>query len=569
MITLLVAAFVAARIAVGAGGRVFTSYDTYTYALRNDPAVDRGPVVSILGHSPRLPGLPVFYALLPDDVWRVWAQWTIGTVAWALLAVALWATLSSLAARVVAALGVMSLGLVPAMTNWDFAILSEALSISLGVLTLACFLLWRRTGSIVFLTGTAAAGAWWAFVRPETRLPVGVLALAVFWVAWRASRTPATSASGTSPMAGSSSVGASAGSVGDGSSVSPASGSESRESGSRDSESRDSGSRDSGSRDSGSRDSGSRDSGSRDSGLQGSGSRGSEASGSEASGSEASGSEVLVPEAAGAAAGARTGGVPWWRPARWWVPGARAPLVATGALLLAIGWVTAITPTVTHTFPGWSATGLSLEEETLNYRLRLQVLPNPEISRVFREDLGMPDCPAANRVAAGKDWAIAEFAAAYRSCPELKAWGEEHATSSGYEYALAAPGQYIGFLRDVLPRSLSGIVHTEVGQVLPASVERLIFPPRQEFVMQIGVPLVLLMLLSVFTRRWLLWGSAFTVCVISAATILAGLSLSVGEYARFGIQEAAGFRIALIIALALLIDAVVTWSRTRLATRTT
>ncbi|MDP9799834.1 hypothetical protein J2S43_008346 [Catenuloplanes nepalensis] len=527
MITLLVAAFVAARIVVGAGGRVFTSYDTYTYALRNDPAVDRGPVVSIFGHSPRLPGLPVFYALFPDDVWRVWAQWTIGTVAWALLAVALWATLSSLAARVVAALGVMSLGLVPAMTNWDFAILSEALSISLGVLTLACFLLWRRSGSVVFLAGTAGAGAWWAFVRPETRLPVGVLALAVLWVAWRASRTRPT----TAPAAAGSSGAASSGVGTSGAVASDAVGGDA---------------------------SGSEVAGS---GVAGSGVGGS--SGPD-SGETASGASGV----AGTEQGSHAGAAPWWQPVRWWVPGARGPLVATGVLLLAIGWVTAITPTVTHTFPGWSATGLSLEEETLNYRLRLQVLPDPEISRVFREDLGMPDCPAANAVAAGKEWAIAEFAEAYRSCPELKAWGEENATSSGYRYALAAPDQYLGFLRDVLPRSLSGIVHTEVGQVLPAPVERLIFPPRQEFNPQIGVPLVLAMLLSVFTRRWLLWGSAFAVCVISAATILAGLSLSVGEYARFGIQEAAGFRIALIIAVALLIDAAASWIRTRLATRT-
>lgn len=521
VITLLVAAFVAARVVVGAGGRVFTSYDTYTYALRNDPAVDRGPVVSIFGHSPRLPGLPVFYALFPDDVWRVWAQWTIGTVAWALLAVALWATLSSLVARVVAALGVMALGLVPAMTNWDFAILSEALSISLGVLTLACFLLWRRSGSVWFLAGTAGAGAWWAFVRPETRLPVGVLALAVLWVAWRAARTPGADAAGVSSPSGAAGVASSSGTA-----VGASAGASS------------------------SADAAGVRSGSDAAGVS--------------SGSDVAGAEVPASGAAGSPGREE----PWWKPARWWVPGARGPLVATGVLLLAIGWVTVITPTVTHTFPGWSATGLSLEEETLNYRLRLQVLPDPEISRVFREDLGMPDCPAANRVAAGSEWAIAEFADAYRSCPDLKAWGEEHATSSGYEYALAAPGQYLGFLRDVLPRSLSGIVHTEVGQVLPAPIERLIFPPRQEFMMQIGVPLVLAMLLALFTRRWLLWGSAFAVCVISAATILAGLSLSVGEYARFGIQEAAGFRIALVIAVALLVDAAVAWLRTRLTTRT-
>ncbi len=181
----LLTAFVAARVAVLTGGHVFTSYDTFSYAYRADPTFNRGPLVSFTGHAPRLWGAPLFYAPFPTDTARAAAQWTLGTIAWAALATALWACLRSTVSRVLAAAGVLGLGLTAQVTNWDFAILSESLTISLGVLTVACLLWWLRAGSRVALAGMCAAGLWWTFIRPDIRVFTILIVVLLLVVAWR------------------------------------------------------------------------------------------------------------------------------------------------------------------------------------------------------------------------------------------------------------------------------------------------------------------------------------------------------------------------------------------------
>jgi hypothetical protein len=181
----LLAAFVAARVAVLGGGHVFTSWDTFSYAYRTDPAFNRGPLVSFTGHAPRLWGAPLLYAPFGTDTARATAQWTLGTVAWAALAAALWACLRSTVSRVLAAAGVLGLGLTAPVTNWDFAILSESLTISLGLLTVACLLWWLRTGSRVSLAGMCAAGLWWTFTRPDIRVFTVLIVVLLLVVAWR------------------------------------------------------------------------------------------------------------------------------------------------------------------------------------------------------------------------------------------------------------------------------------------------------------------------------------------------------------------------------------------------
>jgi hypothetical protein len=181
----LLAAFVAARVAVLTGGKVFTSYDTFSYAYRTDPSFNRGPLVSFTGHAPRLWGAPLFYAPFQTDTARAGAQWALSTIAWAILAAALWTCLRSTAGRVLAAAGVLGLGLTAPVTNWDFAILSESLTISLGVLTVACLLWWLRTGSRVALAGMCAAGLWWTFTRPDIRVFTILIVVLLLVVAWR------------------------------------------------------------------------------------------------------------------------------------------------------------------------------------------------------------------------------------------------------------------------------------------------------------------------------------------------------------------------------------------------
>jgi hypothetical protein len=417
-------AYLAARLWIAFGGRVFTSFDTFSYAYRTDPAFNRGDLVSFTGHAPRTWGAPLFFAIFPDDQSRAIGQWAVGTIAWALLAGVVWTCLRSLAARAITAAGILLLGLMPQITNHDFAILSESLSISLGVVVLALLLWWLRTGRRWALVVMSVIAVWWTFVRPELVLMLGLIILVLAVRAWR-DRRP-------------------------------------------------------------------------------------------------------------------------------------APAVAAGTLALAALWTMMIVPTVNDTFPGWSSSRLNLDEETLTYRLRHQVLPHPEIKAVFRTELGMPECAAADEIAAGTEWRMIEFADAYRGCPELKAWGEQNAKSSGYQFALAAPDLYAGYVLRVLPWSLVGVVHADVPTVAPALLQRAFYQPGSVVLPFLLGGSVLLVTLIVFSgalrRRRLLTATALLLLPASAVSILAGLMYSAGEYERFGMQEGAGIRIALLLMAGAVLD---------------
>jgi hypothetical protein len=181
----LLAGFLAARLAVLVKAHVFTSYDTFSYAYRSDPFYNRGALVSFTGHAPRLWGAPLLYAMFSGDRSRATAQWAIGTLAWALLAWALWTCLRSLPARILGSGLVLVLGLLTQVTNWDFAILSESLSISLGVLALALLLRGLNTGSRVAFGGMTVAATWWIFTRPDIRVLAVLIVPVLAWYAWR------------------------------------------------------------------------------------------------------------------------------------------------------------------------------------------------------------------------------------------------------------------------------------------------------------------------------------------------------------------------------------------------
>ncbi|MGE5828382.1 MAG: hypothetical protein ACM30G_08465 [Micromonosporaceae bacterium] len=183
--TCLLSAYVIARISILKESRIRLWWDAFSYAYRDSPEWDRGPLVSFIGHAPRLWGVPLFYALFPSDPPRLVAQWAVSTAAWALLAWTLWKCLRSLPAKVIASGAVLGFALLTPITQWDFTILSESLSISLGVIVVACFMLWARSGSRVALVALAATGFYWTFVRPELRLFVVVLCGVLLFDAWR------------------------------------------------------------------------------------------------------------------------------------------------------------------------------------------------------------------------------------------------------------------------------------------------------------------------------------------------------------------------------------------------
>ncbi|MBM7787071.1 hypothetical protein [Tenggerimyces flavus] len=408
--------FVAARLEIWFGGSVFTAYDTASYLP-----------VSFTGHAPRLWGAPAFYALFPDDVARTFGQWLIGTIAWVALAVALAIVLRTFVARVLATTTVLALGLLPQVTNWDFAILSESLSISLGLLVLALLLLWLRFGKLPLLVALVVIAFAWTFVRPELVLLVGVVALVL---AVRAVRKRQL-----------------------------------------------------------------------------------------------------------------------------------ATAIAAGLLIAGIGWSVAITPTVGKTFAGWSATGLTLREETLLYRLRLQVLADPRVENVFHTKLGMPDCPAMKRIVVaeqGKKWDMPGFAVAYRACPELRRWGAENAGRSGLRYVLAAPALFLEQTWSTMPRALVGTRYADVAAPLPLWADLVYFPRITVIVPvllgSLSITLLAALAAGAWRRRRLLLGTGLILTVAASASVVAGLLYSTGENARFGMQEGVALRLAVLVLLATAVD---------------
>ncbi|WP_117213136.1 hypothetical protein [Allorhizocola rhizosphaerae] len=181
----LVAAFLAGRIVILLGGKVYTSFDTFSYALRGDPFWDRGELVSFTGQAPRPWGVPLFYAMFGDDQARAVAQWTLGTVAWLVLAWSLARCFRSPAAQALAGGVVLLLALTRTVASWDFAILSESLSLSLGALVLAFFLWWARTLRLAPLILMTVVAVWWTFVRVDMLPLLAPLVLVVVVVAWR------------------------------------------------------------------------------------------------------------------------------------------------------------------------------------------------------------------------------------------------------------------------------------------------------------------------------------------------------------------------------------------------
>jgi hypothetical protein len=229
-------------------------------------------------------------------------------------------------------------------------------------------------------------------------------------------------------------------------------------------------------------------------------------------------------------------------------------------LVLAAGWVTAITPTMDRTYADRATNGLTLTESTFAYRLRFEVVPNPKILAVYQDKLGMPACPAIQRFAKVHTWQTTAFIQSYRSCPDLVAWGHKNAGASGYRFAMAAPGLYAREMLRALPLSLGGNIPNGY-RVLPRSAERIAFPARHWVLpfLAIGwlVALAAAAATGAFRRRKLLVWTSVGVVLASAASSAVELMYAAGDYSRFGIQEALLSRIAIILMAAAALDALI------------
>jgi putative Ca2+/H+ antiporter (TMEM165/GDT1 family) len=229
-------------------------------------------------------------------------------------------------------------------------------------------------------------------------------------------------------------------------------------------------------------------------------------------------------------------------------------LIAAGVLVLAIGWCTALGPPTARTYLRYTAVGA---DEGFLYQLRLQILPDPAVRSVFEQRLGMPDCPAANAIAEDPVWRIEEFAAAYRSCPALAAWGAAHQDHAMAEFARTAPWAYARQSTVLFGQTLIGQHYASTPAVLPGRVIRIAFPSDPVAPIAIPIALVLAFALALVTaarRRetWWVAGLAAACLISSAGSVVFG----VGEFKRFGVQEAIGLRLAILLFVAVALDAV-------------
>lgn len=177
---ILIGLYVLARVFILVRSKPFVAFDTTSYA-------PTGPVevLSFTGNAPRPWGVPLLFSIMPTNEARVIADWLIGTAAWACLAWALWTMLRSQIARIIGIAAVLLLALTPQLVVWDFAVLSESLSISLGVLALGLLMIWSRTRSRIALAGMVAVAFWWIFTRQDVMTMVAALIAVLVLYIWR------------------------------------------------------------------------------------------------------------------------------------------------------------------------------------------------------------------------------------------------------------------------------------------------------------------------------------------------------------------------------------------------
>ncbi|MFU8874265.1 hypothetical protein [Micromonospora sp. SL4-19] len=424
-LAVLLGVYLAARVLILTRFSVYISFDSTSYADQPGNTLD---LLSFTGHAPRPWGVPLLYALAGTNWAGAVVQWAISTLAWSLLICACWLLLRSLPARIFAAAALVGLALTRSIYPWDHAVLSESLSISLGVAALALLAIWVRTRSRIALGGLVLATFWWTFTRQDV-LPYVLLLVVVL------------------------------------------------------------------------------------------------------------------------------AGYALLRPYR------RAAIVATVVLLGGLAWNTTTTPTVDESYRAWYS-GLSLSEATFLYRLRFQILNDPQVKSAYQREFGMPRCAPAEQIAKGTPWKMTEFIAGYHSCPDLEDWAQREKGSVAYRYALAHPKHSAEKAADVLPALLGGTTgrYAEPVAALPDFPERVFFPRPDRVLPIAGLILVVVVGAGLLARgfrraRWLAAAGGLLV-LASTGSAVAGTLFTAGEYARFGIQEAVLLRVGLVLLAAAAIEAV-------------
>jgi hypothetical protein len=128
--------------------------------------------VDLTGESGRLPVVPVLFALASNDGVRIGLQVIAAAASWGLLAVAVRRSTRTRLVGWLAMCSILVLPLAPALAEWNVAILSESLTISLSVATLATWSWWIRTRHLGWLVAATVVTTAFVLTR-HLHIPIG------------------------------------------------------------------------------------------------------------------------------------------------------------------------------------------------------------------------------------------------------------------------------------------------------------------------------------------------------------------------------------------------------------
>ena len=153
-LTLMVAAFALLRFYAVTGLGTTTFPDTNSYRT-----------LDFLGAAPRLWTVPLVYKIISADGARVAFQLLLGIGCWSTLAIVVAGIPRSPALARIGAGAVLILGLTIQVTQWDMTLLSESISNSLTILTIAGILLVARRQTTAAFALLLTALLLWTFAR--------------------------------------------------------------------------------------------------------------------------------------------------------------------------------------------------------------------------------------------------------------------------------------------------------------------------------------------------------------------------------------------------------------------
>jgi hypothetical protein len=158
-----IAVFALVRFVECAFGPVATYNDSITYRVG---FLDFS-VTSLTGNSVRPWGATLWMALWPTTRGLVLAQILLGVVAWSALALALAHAIERPGVRRGVVIAVLVLGCTAQVAGWDLAILSESVSISTGILTLAAGIAYVRRPDWLRASAFLVVALWFTMTRPN------------------------------------------------------------------------------------------------------------------------------------------------------------------------------------------------------------------------------------------------------------------------------------------------------------------------------------------------------------------------------------------------------------------